>query len=191
MVYTPGINHLEWFGNMGVPGVQEALELYKVNCLGFIAAVDAFAWTTGRGHTTGGGHLPTPNSGLSSLAPLSILAISSDAGEREMRTSAAYCASKAALNSAVRVAARELGPSGVAVNALAPGMLAETGMTKQMDRDIPHVRGWTLQQAQQYEYGQQVVPLRIQPRHVAAVVYNILTSPLHLNGEIVTMDGGR
>ncbi|HEV8298668.1 MAG TPA: SDR family oxidoreductase [Acidimicrobiales bacterium] len=50
------------------------------------------------------------------------VAVSSHAGTRSMRSLASYCASKAALEMMVRVAADELGEHGIRVNAVRPGL---------------------------------------------------------------------
>ncbi len=51
----------------------------------------------------------------------SIVAVTSISGSQAERTMSHYDSSKAAANSLVRVAARELGPYGIRVNAVAPG----------------------------------------------------------------------
>ncbi len=53
----------------------------------------------------------------------SIIAISSVSAIRSTRHFSAYCASKAALDSLVEVAADELGPLGVRVNSIRPGLV--------------------------------------------------------------------
>jgi 3-oxoacyl-[acyl-carrier protein] reductase len=54
--------------------------------------------------------------------PASLLAVSSVSARLADRTMGIYCASKAALSMLVRVAADEWGPSGLRVNAVAPGV---------------------------------------------------------------------
>ncbi|QFG12382.1 FabG-like 3-oxoacyl-(acyl-carrier-protein) reductase [Gordonia phage Ranch] len=171
VVYCAGVNTLQWLGDMGNDGLKEAANIFAVNSLGFLSMMDALVRECER--------------------PLSVVAVSSDAAERPLRTSSAYCASKAALNMLVRVAARELGPKGWRVNAVAPGMLEGTGMSNHMDTQIPLVRGWSLKEAMEYEKSQEVVPGRIPPREVAEVVFDLLTGPKHMNGEIITLNGGR
>ncbi len=55
----------------------------------------------------------------------SIVHLSSGAGTSARRGAAAYCGSKAALNMLVEVAALELGPHGIRVNAVAPGLVMD------------------------------------------------------------------
>ena len=67
----------------------------------------------------------------------SIVATSSLSGRLPDRTMGLYCASKAALDMLVRVAALEWGPQRVRVNAVAPGV-TETPMLG----PVPRGRGW-------------------------------------------------
>lgn len=59
---------------------------------------------------------------LASGGTASFVAVSSVSGSVADRTMGAYCASKAALDMLVRVAASEWGPKGIRVNAVAPGV---------------------------------------------------------------------
>jgi NAD(P)-dependent dehydrogenase (short-subunit alcohol dehydrogenase family) len=69
----------------------------------------------------------------------SMVAVSSVSGRLADRTMGAYCASKAALNMLVRVAAREWAPS-IRVNAIAPGVTV-TPMLGGAPRDGGYLRG--------------------------------------------------
>jgi len=180
VVYSAGINHLRWIGE---PHQMYEDHLFDVNVRGFIALMDALV-ASGMMMDRQRGHYPF------GIMP-SIVAISSDAAERPMRTSLAYCASKAALNMAVRCAARELGPHGWRINAVAPGMTAGTGMQEYIDEAVPVVRGWTHEQTFKYEAQQEVTPGRITTKEVAQTVRDVLLGPAHLNGSIVTINGGR
>lgn len=174
VVFVAGINRLDRLDHMGPDELDGARDVVGTNLVGFINLCGTLA--TARN--------PREN-------PLRIVAVSSDAAERPMRTSMAYCASKAGLNMAVKVAAREMGEHGWRINAVAPGMTAPTGMSEYIDNRVPEVRGWTLLQALNYEGGQQVVPGRIHPNHVAEVIKTTLYGPNHLNGSIITINGGR
>lgn len=177
-VYSVGVNYLEWLGRMGLPGLSRAANVLDVNATGFIRLMDVLAWD-GVGV------------GPSNAEPMSVLAISSDAATRPLRTSISYCASKAALNAAVRVAARELGPQGWRINAISPGMVCDTGMSKYIDSRVPEVRGWTKEEALSYEESQEVVPGRVDPGEVAALAVKIMFDMPHMNGSIIELNGGR
>lgn len=183
IVYSAGTNHLGWLGD-NESWMHEAV--VNVNLVGFMRLLDALV-SAARDYGAGGhpfGHYPF------GVKP-SIVAISSDAAERPLRTSIGYCASKAGLNMAVRVAARELGPHGWRINAVSPGMTAPTGMSEYIDKRVPEIRGWTEEHALDYERSQEVTPGRIRPEDVARVVYSTIMGPQHLNGSIITVNGGR
>lgn len=172
VVYAAGVNHLDWVENSAATDMH--LDVIDVNLNGFIKLVSAMS------------------DSMSSRAAIpSIVAISSDAAERPLRTSIGYCASKAGLNQAVRVAARELGPYGWRINVVAPGMTDGTGMTEYIDEAVPRVRGWDPNEALRYEMSQEVVRGRIPRGDVADVIIQTLTGPAHLNGSIITLNGGR
>lgn len=187
IVYCPGVNHLEWFGQWGVSGITRAREIMEINTLGFMTVVDAFVMA----RTLITDNLRQEGEVARMPGKTSIVAISSDAATRPLRTSAPYCASKAALNMMVQVAARELGGSDIRVNAVSPGMVSGTNMSRQMDEDIPEVRGWTQERMWAYEQAQEVVPGRVHVDEVAQVVFDVLTGPPHLNGAIIPVNGGR
>lgn len=168
VVFSVGVNYLDWIGQLEMFHVRD---MASTNYLGFINLLDILVRHVGR--------------------PLDIVAISSDAAERPMRTSIGYCASKAALNMAVRVAARELGPKGWRVNAVAPGMIAGTNMTASVEDQVMQKRGWSENEMLDYERQQEVVQGRIHPFEVAQVVYDLVLGPTHMNGSIITLNGGR
>lgn len=169
VVFSAGRNHLFHLGT----GVQSAYaEVIDVNLTGFINVIDALVE-------------------LYPSDPLTVLAIGSDAAVRPMRTSIAYCASKAGLHMAVKCAARELAGRGWQVNAIAPGMTHGTGMQRYIDATVPELRGWTEEEALAYEKTQEVVPGRVYKNEIATVAADMLTWPIHVNGEIVFVNGGR
>lgn len=120
-----------------------------------------------------------------------MVVIGSDAAERPLRTSIAYCASKAGLHMAARVAAREKADDGWRVNVVAPGMTADTAMTLYIDTVVPGLRGWTDEEAMAYERQQGVVKRRASTLEIAEVVISTLEGPNYLNGTVITVNGGR
>lgn len=168
LVFAAGVNYLEWLGK---GDFEEYTKVLDTNLKGFIYVLDL---------------LRKYNS-----CAVDVLVVGSDAAERPLRTSIAYCASKAGLHMAVRVAARELGPLGWRVNAVAPGMTDKTGMQEYVDERVQEVRNWSYKAMRQYEDSQAVVPGRIRVREVAEVMYSTLNGPKHLNGSIIMINGGR
>jgi NAD(P)-dependent dehydrogenase (short-subunit alcohol dehydrogenase family) len=171
IVFCAGVNYLHRIEDLSV---AESRYIMEVNYQGFINVLRALWY-----HQEPG------------LAPPRVVAVGSDAATRPMRTSLAYCASKAALDMAVRCAAREWGPAGWRINAVAPGMTSGTEMTDYIDRRVPEVRGWTPDQAAEYEMLQAVIKRRAHPSEIAQVVLDVLNGPDYLNGSIVTVNGGR
>jgi NAD(P)-dependent dehydrogenase (short-subunit alcohol dehydrogenase family) len=184
IVYSAGINTLSWIRDLDP---DEAMDIMNVNVMGFMRVLQVV--------TDIAVPMPLPRrSGyMSRLGPpmlRSVVAVSSDAATRPMRTSMAYCASKAALDMAVRCAARELAPF-IRVNAVSPGMIDNTGMTEYIDRTVPKIRDWTPEHADKYERSQCPAGRRGMPAEVADLVFNTLRGPEYLTGSIITMNGGR
>lgn len=170
VVYSAGVNYLEWIGRIDPDKMAEVI---NTNLCGFISVLNGL-----RRHT----HPDTR---------VRVVSISSDAAVRPMRTSIAYCASKAGQEMAMRVAARELGGSGWSINSVAPGMTEGTGMTAYVDKRVPEVRGWSAEYAAEYERQQAVQSERILRDDVAKLVMSVLRMPRSVNGATFTINGGR
>ena len=91
-----------------------------------------------------------------------------------------YSASKAGLIGLTRTAARELGPKGITVNAIAPGMI-ET----RMSRDLPpEVLKHSVEETALGRLGR--------PEDVASAVLFLLSDQAaHISGAILSVDGGQ
>jgi len=169
IVYSAGINELAWVDKADLDVVlYDAME---VNCFGFAVLI--------------GEHVRQfPAHRFSAVA------VSSDAGQVPMRGSLAYCVSKAALDMAVRQMARELAPE-CRINAVAPGIVDGTDMTKYIDETIPDFRGWTPEQALDYE--RQGIPTgrRATLDEVAKTIAWVLMGPGQMTGAIIDINGGR
>lgn len=158
VVYSAGINHLEWASKLSPITMSQ---LYAVNVTGLLNVVQ---------------RVPAAR----------YVVIGSDAAWRPMRTSLAYCSSKAALSMAVKCLARE----GYRINEVAPGMTEPTGMQRYVDQRVPEVRGWTAEQAREYE--RTSTPRRAQPWEIAEVVHSTLFCETdYLNGATIPVNGGR
>lgn len=100
-------------------------EAFRVNVIGVLELLRHF--------------VEAPGSGFWTRGPLSkkFVVVSSNSARIARRSSLAYCASKAALSMAVRVAARELAGDPVQVWGYEPGLLAGTPMTTATAQMLP------------------------------------------------------
>lgn len=110
----------------------------------------------------------------------SIVNISSSAAIEGNEGRAAYAAAKAALQTATKVMARELGGSNIRVNAIAPGLTQTDMMT-----------GSTAQAAMDETIGRTAMKRVGQPEEIAGAVL-FLASDLssYMTGQVLRVDGG-
>ncbi|MDD3394247.1 MAG: SDR family oxidoreductase [Clostridia bacterium] len=109
----------------------------------------------------------------------SIINISSMWGENGASCEAVYCASKGGINSFTRAMAKELGPSGIRVNAIACGVI-ETQMNACFDEqerqalteEIPLMRFGTVEEA------------------ANLALFLAAEGSSYLTGQVITLDGG-
>jgi NAD(P)-dependent dehydrogenase (short-subunit alcohol dehydrogenase family) len=111
--------------------------------------------------------------------PGAIVVITSVSARSAERTMAHYSASKAAAEALIRVAARELGPKGIRVNAVAPGT-TDTSLFSQTEL-IPGYRERVSRRAALGRVGH--------PAEVADAVAALLATPW-VTGQVLTADGG-
>lgn len=168
VVYSAGVNRLDWIEDISKDDFQHVME---VNVWGFLNLMGALK--------------------RSDHGPVSVVAVTSDAAWRVMRTSAVYCASKAALEMAVKVASRELAPIGWRVNGVAPGKVANTAMTEYVDSAVLALRGWTPEYAEAYEKGSSAIGRKVEAIEVGDVIVDVLFGPGAMTGEIIAVNGGR
>jgi len=119
-----------------------------------------------------------------------VLNISSITHRVPQRCSAVYCASKAALVQMTRVQARELAPKGWVVNALCPGKIEDTEMSRLTDQQVLELRGGTAEEWEQYALKQIPMGRFTTCAEVADMAFHILEAPSYLNGAIIDFTGG-
>jgi NAD(P)-dependent dehydrogenase (short-subunit alcohol dehydrogenase family) len=109
-----------------------------------------------------------------------IVTLASINGLRGKVGQANYAASKAGIVALTKTLARELGPSGVTVNCVAPGMVA-TEMTAALPTE-----------ATDQALRESVLGRIAQPREVAQVVVFLCSDRArHVTGEVIKVDGGQ
>ncbi|KAF7303858.1 NAD(P)-binding protein [Mycena indigotica] len=111
-----------------------------------------------------------------------IIGASSVAGKKAIATQAVYSASKAAIRALTQAAAQEFGPSGITVNAYAPGAINTTMLTggfEQADAIIGHFKSLS--------------PLGIvgEPQDIAGLVsYLASDESRFITGQSISINGG-
>lgn len=168
ILYSAGLNELRYAEN---EENEHLAEIFKVNVFGFISLLGA-------------------HRALFPGKEFSAVAIVSDAMRTPMRGSVAYCSSKAALAMAVKCLAREFAPA-CRVNGVAPGVVEGTTMSKYIDATVPGFRGWSSEQAKDYEMSMQPFKRRVNTLEVAEVVANTLYGPEYMSGSIVEITGAK
>lgn len=168
IVYSAGVSYLQWIKNVSQGYLDRT---FDVNVFGaiLIARFHVVAFPERK---------------------VRYAVVVSDASHTPMRGSIAYCMSKAALEMGVKVMARELAPLWTVV-AVSPGVVEDTGMTNKLAEDIPKFRGWTPEQAREYEDKSSVLGRRITKEEVAETVVFALNGPEALNGSTLTINGGK
>ena len=107
-----------------------------------------------------------------------IINISSVWGNVGASCEAAYSASKGGVNAYTKACAKELAPSGVAVNAIACGFV-DTDMNSHLTEE------------ERLAVIEQIPASRAaSPDEIAEIIYHISQMPAYLTGQIITADGG-
>ena len=107
-----------------------------------------------------------------------IINISSVFGRTGASCEAAYAAAKGGIDAFTRSLAKELAPSGIAVNAVAPGFID----TEMNGRLTPEEKAQLFEEIPAGRPGT--------PEEVAALVRFLAEAPLYLTGQVITIDGG-
>lgn len=122
--------------------------------------------------------------------PARVLNIASQTYRVPQRCTALYAASKAALVQLTKVMARELAPQGWVINALAPGKIWDTQMSRMTDEQVRQLRGWTDSEASVYAEG--LIPMKrfTSREEMANLAIEILEMQNYVNGAVIDAMGG-
>ena len=108
-----------------------------------------------------------------------IINMSSVFGKTGASNESIYAASKGAVNALTKSLAKELAPSHIAVNAIAPGVI---------DTDMNRL---SLTDEELQELCERIPAGRMgTPEEIADIVFLLAKAPLYLTGQIITVDGG-
>jgi NAD(P)-dependent dehydrogenase (short-subunit alcohol dehydrogenase family) len=143
--------------------------IFQVNVVGYIKMMAAMARTHPQG--------------------AKVCAISSLAGRVPMTGSIGYCASKAALNHAVRCAARELKDKWQ-ITAVVPATVANTPLTTSVDQQVMAIREWDREELLKQERIRQPFGRRVTKNEVAGLVMSLFDLPMTLTGSVIDLTGG-
>lgn len=118
-----------------------------------------------------------------------ILNIVSNASHMPMTNSLAYNASKGAAHIMTLQLARELSKAhGITVFGISPNKLAGTGMSEYIDEVVPTVRGWTREQAKEYQLSSLLAGEETDPDSLAEFIAFLLSTKQrhkYLTGTII------
>jgi NAD(P)-dependent dehydrogenase (short-subunit alcohol dehydrogenase family) len=155
-----------------VPGPAGLMEAMAVNYLGHMNLLYNWLryWHEG--------------SELDSAPPLSWVSISSNSAHIARTKSMAYCASKAALSMAIRVAGREVAGGPFSVYGYEPGWLDGTPMSEAKRAELDD-RGLNPKATHRIPGGQGVDPIQL-----AGMIVGNLNNDRALNGCTLRVDGG-
>jgi len=165
VVYSAGVQYLGMLNNLDMYDIDQ---IFQVNVVGFINVLQGLVKTQASGR---------------------VCAISSLAGRQPFSGSIGYCASKAALNHAIRCAAREL-KQGWQITGVVPATVAGTQLTYSVDRQVMEIRQWDHDELIKQERDRQPFGRRIHTDEIAQLVLSILTGPMCMTGSVVDIAGG-
>ncbi len=106
-----------------------------------------------------------------------ILSIVSNASHMPLRCSLAYNASKAAALMIMKQLSKELTKkNGITIFSISPNKLSATGMTENIDAQVPKVRGWTREHSDEYQDSLLMVGEKTCPDVLARFVAYLLSN---------------
>lgn len=175
-----GINYIEWFDRLDFNRYQEVMDLNLRSWLVFLQTFLELEGFKCRGKsekfTTG-----------------AFLNVISNASHMPMTNSVAYNASKGAQHIATLSLARELFKThGLRVFGISPNKLAGTGMSNYIENRVPALRGWTKEQAADYQKAALPTGEETDPKVLAEFMAFLIAEPhrhKYLHGNVLPYGG--
>ena len=167
LINCAGVNYIDWFEQADFDhfdrlmniNVKAGLMLIQ-NLIGHkppLQSMESVDWFNGTG---------------------AILNIVSNASHVPMTNSTFYNASKGAMHIATLSLARELRKThGICVFGISPNKLSGTGMSDYIEERVPGLRGWTPEQAQQYQLNALPAGEETDPDQLAEFIAFLLSRP--------------
>lgn len=167
LINCAGVNYIDWFEQADFDhfdrlmniNVKAGLMLIQ-NLIGHkppLRSMESVDWFNGTG---------------------AILNIVSNASHVPMTNSTFYNASKGAMHIATLSLARELRKThGICVFGISPNKLSGTGMSDYIEERVPGLRGWTPEQAQQYQLNALPAGEETDPAQLAEFIAFLLSRP--------------
>ncbi len=171
LIYCAGVNKINTFDESPEEDFWESMD---VNCYGFIHLLKLIRkkvkWNPG----------------------MRCCLITSNAANVAMRHSLAYNCSKAAANMAVKQMAREIPPAEQMIFGVAPNKLQGTPMSKAIEKKVMEMRGWTAEQAHEYQI--EALPARMEtdPEALAVFISTLMLDEHYfpyIHGNIIPFGG--
>ncbi len=122
--------------------------------------------------------------------PCRVINIASQTYRVPQRCTTLYSASKAALVQMTKVMARELAPSGWVINAVSPGKIEDTEMSRKTDAQVLKLRGWTKEDADAYALKNVPAGRFTNRDEMGRLVMKVLDMPEYVNGAVIEAHGG-
>jgi NAD(P)-dependent dehydrogenase (short-subunit alcohol dehydrogenase family) len=160
-----GINHLSWIGETDAKDA----EIFDANVLGPYWVIN---------HLVARGQI------------CRVINVASATYRVPQRTTALYCASKAALVHMTKVMARELAPKGWIINAVAPGLMTDTDMADITGNQITKLRGWDQQERERISNANIPMGRPTTTKEVANAIWKLMEMPDYVNGACLDIMGG-
>jgi NAD(P)-dependent dehydrogenase (short-subunit alcohol dehydrogenase family) len=164
--YCAGYKELEFIRNQDVEAMKE---IYNVNVFGFYNVLKGL---------------------MNSQGAVRMCVITSEAAITPMRTTAAYCSSKAALEMSIKVAARELAPDWF-ITGVRPTVIDDTPMTDEDLIRIGELREWEQSKIRADFNNNPLGRMAYKDEVAKTALWLLYDAPLAMTGSIVEVRCGK